>query len=307
MESNIIAVVSHIRPDGDAVGSVLGLGLALQAVGKNVQMILEDGIPKTFRHLHGSDQILNQIRFPIDCSIILDCSDKNRTGNIFSSDIVPDINIDHHKTNVGFGKINIINVASTSTTEMLSELLPIWGVEINQQVAEALLTGMITDTIGFRVPSVTPNTLRIAAELYEKGANLPNLYAKALLGRSYRAARYWGAGLSALRLDNRLLWTKLTLEDRIAVKYPGRDDADLINMLQSVEGADIFIIFVEQSEDKVKVSWRARKGFDVSTIATSFGGGGHAPAAGAEIKGKIDDVIENVLSETRTLLNTHSN
>jgi phosphoesterase RecJ-like protein len=153
---------------------------------------------------------------------------------------------------------------------------------------------------------MSPNTLRVAADLFEVGANLPELYDKALLSRSFKAARYWGSGLSSLKLEDRLLWTQLTLEDRLAASYPGRDDADLINVLQTVEDADVFVIFIEQSPDSVKVSWRARPGFDVSQVALQFGGGGHKPAAGAEIQGSIDEVVAEVLTATRPLLNGNS-
>ena len=150
---------------------------------------------------------------------------------------------------------------------------------------------------------MTPKTLRVAADLFETGADLTNLYDKALLTRSYKAARYWGTGLSSLQLEDRLLWTQLTLEDRQNANYPGRDDADLINIMQTVDDADVFIIFIEQNDGSVKVSWRARRGFDVSKIALQFGGGGHKPAAGAEIQGSIDTVIQDVLTATRPVLN----
>ena len=303
LESQRFLIVSHTRPDGDAVGSVLGLGLALQAAGKDVQMVLEDGVPKSFRHLTGYDRISKKATDQYDCSIVLDCSDLIRTGKVFSIGSSPDINIDHHKTNRNFAKINLVDTKATATTEILARLIPEWGLVIDLPVAEALLTGLITDTLGFRVAGMSPKSLRIAADLFENGADLPTLYTKALLTRSFRAARYWGTGLSALQLEDRLLWTRLTLDDRKSVNYPGRDDADLINILQTVEDADIFIIFVEQKNQSVKVSWRARPGFDVSTIALQFGGGGHMPAAGAEIQGSVDEVIDKVLTATRPLLN----
>ena len=300
-----ILVVSHIRPDGDAVGSVLGLGLALQAIGKDVQMVLEDGVPKSFRHLTGSDQIKKQADDAYDCSIVLDCSDLTRTGKIFLDGSCPSINIDHHNTNLNFANLNLVDSEATATTEILTRLLLAWKLPIELPVAEALLTGLITDTLGFRISGMSPGALRIAADLFEIGADLPTLYARALLTRSYRAARYWGAGLSALQLEDRLLWTRLTLEDRRSANYPGRDDADLINILQTIDDADIFVIFIEQTEDRVKVSWRARPGFDVSKIALQFGGGGHKPAAGAEIQGSVDEVVDKVLLTTRSLLNGH--
>jgi len=162
---------------------------------------------------------------------------------------------------------------------------------------------LITDSLGFRVAGMSPGALRIAADLFEIGANLPTLYAKALLTRSFRAACYWGKGLSSIQLEDRLLWTRLTLDDRAAAGYPGSDDADLVNILQTIEDADVFVVFIEQTKSRVKVSWRARPGFDVSKIAYQFGGGGHKPAAGAEISGSLDEVIDNVLVSTRTLFN----
>ncbi len=129
------------------------------------------------------------------------------------------------------------------------------------------------------------------------------LYRRTLVDRSFEAVRLWGAGLSRLERDGRLLWTTLTLEDRKAVRYPGRDDADLINLLSAVEGADISMVFVEQPNGRVKISWRAQPGFDVSTIAASLGGGGHAAAAGAEIQGSLPEVQASILELTRPLLN----
>jgi bifunctional oligoribonuclease and PAP phosphatase NrnA len=305
-KSQNILVISHIRPDGDAIGSVLGLGIALQSTGKNVQMILEDGVPRSFRHLVSSDQIQKRAKDEVDCSIVVDCSDLSRTGELFSDGSQPDINIDHHNTNLSFARVNLVDSQAAATAEILSQLLREWNLPIEIPAAEALLTGIITDTLGFRVASMSPNTLRVAASLFEIGANLPVLYDKALLTRSFRAARYWGFGLSSLQLEDRLLWTQLTLEDRQAANYPGRDDADLINILQTVEDADIFVIFIEQSNDSVKVSWRARSGYDVSQVALQFGGGGHKPAAGAEIQGSIDEVVAEVLTATRPLLNGNS-
>ncbi len=304
--SQKILIISHTRPDGDAVGSVLGLGLALQAAGKEVQMILEDGVPKSFHHLAGSDQIQKRAHDVYECSIVVDCSDLTRTGNIFLDAPPPDINIDHHNTNLDFGQVNLVDPLAAATTEILAQIMPDWNLSIDIPIADALLTGLITDTLGFRVASMRPNTLRVAADLFEVGADLTTLYDKALLTRSFKAARYWGTGLSSLQLEGRLLWTQLTLEDRLTADYPGRDDADLINILQTVDDADVFVIFIEQNNGTVKVSWRARRGFDVSQVALKFGGGGHKPAAGAEIHGSLDAVIEDVLAATRPILNGYN-
>jgi bifunctional oligoribonuclease and PAP phosphatase NrnA len=142
----------------------------------------------------------------------------------------------------------------------------------------------------------------VAADLMEVGANLPELYRHALLRRPYEAARLWGVGLSRLKREGSLLWTSLSLVERRSIGYLGRDDADLINVIASIEGAEISVLFNEQSTNSVKISWRAQPGYDVSRLAQSFGGGGHTAAAGADISGTLIEVQEKVLQATRMLL-----
>jgi phosphoesterase RecJ-like protein len=161
---------------------------------------------------------------------------------------------------------------------------------------------MITDTLGFRTFNMTPKALQLAAMLMEAGGDLPELYQRGLLNRSFEAALYWGAGLSDLKREGRMVWANLTLEDRRAIGYPGRDDADLISFLTTIEDADVVIMFVEQGNGHVKVSWRSQPEFDVSEIALHFGGGGHTAAAGANIKGELKDIQANVIVTTKTIL-----
>jgi len=298
-----ILVVCHIRPDGDAIGSLLGLGLALRSAGKQVEMVCEDGVPSDCRQLEGSSDVRRQAQGDFDLICVVDASDLTRTGSVLQDRGPVGINMDHHPTNVNFADINLVDVQAVATAEIIAGLLAQWGQEITPAVAAALLTGLVTDTIGFRTSNVNPSTLRLAASLMERGANLPMLYRRTLVDRSFEAVRLWGAGLSRLERDGRLLWTTLTLDDRKAVQYPGRDDADLINLLSAVDSADISMIFVEQPNGRVKISWRAQPGFDVSTIAASLGGGGHAAAAGAEIQGSLPEVQAAILGLTRPLLN----
>jgi phosphoesterase RecJ-like protein len=166
-----------------------------------------------------------------------------------------------------------------------------------------LLTGLVTDTIGFRTENVTAPVLRLAADLMEAGADLAEIYRRSLVDRSFEAVRLWGAGLGRIERSGRLVWTSLTLDDRRLARYPGRDDADLINILSSIDGADIAIIFIEQPNGRVKVSWRAQPGYDVSKLALSLGGGGHAAASGVEIPGTLPEVSRAILDLTRPLLN----
>ncbi|MCJ7657778.1 MAG: bifunctional oligoribonuclease/PAP phosphatase NrnA [Anaerolineales bacterium] len=297
-----ILVVSHIRPDGDAVGSLLAMGLALQAIGKDMQMVLADGVPKNFRRLKGSDKVLNQPQGDFDFISVVDCSDLERAGSALNGYSAPDLNIDHHPTNLNFARINLVESNAVATAEMLFDYLPQFGLPITIPVAEALLTGLITDTIGFRTVNMTPKALRVAADLMETGVDLPTLYQKALLSRSLNAVRYWGTGLSKINADRRMVWTTLSIADRQKIGYPGRDDADLINVLSTIEDTDIVLIFIEQANERVKVSWRSKPGLDVSQIAVNFGGGGHKTAAGAEIEGSLEDVESKVIQATKSLI-----
>jgi phosphoesterase RecJ-like protein len=202
--------------------------------------------------------------------------------------------------------MNLVETSAVATTEILTEYMPKWGLPITQSIASVLLTGVITDTLGFRTSNITPNAMRIAAQLMELGADLSELYNHALKNKTFEAMRLWGSGLGNLERNGPLVWTTLTLANKRAAGYPGRDDADLINILSSITGAVISLIFVEQSHGAIKVSWRSQQGVDISQIALQFGGGGHPAAAGAEIEGSLENVRNKVLEETNKLLEIHS-
>jgi phosphoesterase RecJ-like protein len=298
-----VLVVSHVRPDGDAVGSVLGLGLSLQGAGKRVQMVLADGVPSSCRHLPGADQIKTSFEIGYDTFVTVDCADFKRTGKIFADHAKPDINIDHHVTNELFGELNLIEGDEVATSAILTNYLPAWGYPITAATAAALLTGIITDTLGFRTSNVTPEAMRQVATLMESGVDMPELYMRGLVRRSYAAACYWGRGLSRLDRQDGIVIGTLTLDDRKGAGYSGSDDADLINVLSAIDGFKVAMIFVEQAHAHVKISWRALEpGVDVSSVAVRFGGGGHAAAAGADVAGSLEEVRESAIRSTRELL-----
>ena len=298
-----IVVASHIRPDGDAIGSLLGIGLALKNAGKVVQLVLVDGLPSSFKHLKGSELIIREPLGGHDTFVTVDSADFKRVGKSFENFGQPDINIDHHKTNEKFGKLNLIEAEEVATAAILTHYLPIWGYEITKPIAAALLTGIITDTLGFRTANTNPSALRLCAQLMETGVDMSELYMRSLVRKSFPAARYWGSGLSSMEQKNGIVWSTLTLEDRKRSGYSGNDDADLINMISAIDGNKVGMIFVEQSDNHVKISWRAlENGIDVSPVAKYFNGGGHAAAAGADIPGALSEIQPLVLETTREML-----
>jgi len=298
-----IMVTTHLRPDGDAVGSLLGLGLALENAGKTVQMVSLDGIPSTFKHLAGSVRVHKKSEGPFDLTMAVDCADHTRAGNVFDDLGKPGINIDHHITNDQFAEVNLVEAEQAATCAIVFDHLQEWGLELTQDIAAALLTGIITDTLGFRTTSTTPHVLRQAASLLETGVDMHELYLRGLVRKSFNAARYWGAGLSSIQYRDGIVWATLKLEDRKTSGYITNDDADLINHLSAIDDSSVAIVFVEQHHGKVKVSWRAQKpGLDVAQVAQQFGGGGHKAASGAELAGELVDVQEKVLAATRQML-----
>ena len=302
-QAHKVLVISHQRPDGDAIGSVLAMGLALRAQGKEVQMVLKDGIPDNFRFLDGSERIVTKPEGKVDYIIVVDSSEIERTDTDLNDYNIPDLNIDHHKTNTGFARINLVESNAVATAEILTDYLPVFGFTITKPIANALLTGIVTDTIGFRTTNVNPRMLRMVADLMEQGGELADIYYRTIVEQSLASARYWGAGLSKIQMEDGLVWTTLSLKERNSAGYIARDDADLVKILSAIEGAKVAVILTEQTGGYVKISWRlcgsSETILDVSEIAQKFGGGGHKAAAGADVKGNMDEVLLKVLADTK--------
>ena len=304
-----ILIATHISPDGDAIGSLLGMYWLLKAAGKNdVTPFCVDGCPDTFKFLTGADQIVREITGEYDLAIILDCGDLNRAGApIENLGRAPEINIDHHYTNTHFARFNYVNANYSSTTEAVTHLIPELGLTLIQPAAECLLCGLITDTIGFRTPHVGIETLTTAQTLIKAGADLPRIYDLALNRRSFTTIKLWGQALNNAAREGDLVWATLPLSARQAVGHNGKGDADVINVLSTVTDGNIFVTISETEGNVIKVSWRARPGYDVSKIAQRFGGGGHVGASGATINGTLADIESKVLAATKEILKRDDN
>jgi phosphoesterase RecJ-like protein len=302
--SDRIALFCHIRPDGDTIGSVLGLGWALQAAGKEVQFISQDDIPSQDR-LRFEDYVdtspFQKTPGLFDCSILLDISDIQRAGDYFSKNgtCIPDICIDHHPSNIGIARINWIDSEKAATAVIIAKLIPLLGLSFNKKTASALLSGILTDTQGFTTRNTDSETLQIASEMIQHGADLYEITQSVMMAHSFEAGKYWSFGLAKMQRDGKLLWSVLKSEDKEKSGYPGNDDANLINYLSTTEAIQIALLFVEQSPQSVKISWRGRPGVDVASIAKKFGGGGHVLAAGATINQSFESIFQEVLNETK--------
>lgn len=295
-------IVGHIRPDGDAIGSMLGLAHALLASGKQVTCVLQDGVSEKYAFLPGAAEVITALPEHYEYLIVVDSSDKMRTGQVLDGFPPPDLVIDHHATHDDFGLLEYVLPRVEATALILTESIPHWGLTITKDAATCLLTGLLSDTIGFRTGNTQPLALRAAADLMELGADFHDVYQRTLSDKTVAEARYWGQGLSKIQQSGAVLWSSLSLNDRIISRYQGNDDADLINILSAIKGPLVTILFVEQGDAKVKISWRSVEGVDVSVLARDFGGGGHMAASGADVEGKLQEVQEEVIKSTENYL-----
>lgn len=298
-----ILCVSHINPDGDAYGSLLGIGWILRHLGKTPVLAMHDRTPSDFRFMPGSEQIIApaSVANSYDLIICLDASSSDRMGAVFRPEAhaqIPLLVIDHHITNTRFGTWNWVAPDYAATCQMLVALAQALAVPLTGPLAQCLLTGIVTDTIGFRTSNTTPAVLEAAVLLMKGGATLADIVARTLNRRSFRVFQLWGLVLSDLHLEDGVIWTTLTREQM--TRAGTKDDGQLSSMLVTASEAEISATFTEKVDEKgqlaVECSFRAKPGFDVGSVAFHFGGGGHPPASGCTIPGTLADVTPRVVA-----------
>ena len=290
-----ILVVTHVSPDGDAIGSITAMGQALRQLGKRFTLVCDDRIPKRFDYLPQVEQIQSNPdnRF-YDLVIAVDCGDVLRMGEAYSGLPEPKtdmlINIDHHITNTYFGDINFVSPKSTSTTEMLYDFFMAIGVDITTNVALSLLTGLVTDTLGFRTDGVTSHTLKIAGVLVDRGADLSLITMRGLKIKPMSTLQLWRVGLNNLRFEEGLVWATISQQERQAIGYTSSSSAGLVNLLADVEQAVMGAVLIEMDDNSISVGFRCNPPYSVAELALNLGGGGHPLAAGCTLPGSLSDV-----------------
>jgi phosphoesterase RecJ-like protein len=292
-QADKVLVITHIAPDGDAIGSLTATGVALRQLGKDFTLVCDDGIPKRYRYLALSGEVKTapDLSNRYDLVIALDCGDTERMGQAYSAlpqPKPPVINIDHHITNTLFGHINLVMVKASATTEILYELFPELGLELTPDLSTCLLSGLVTDTLGFRTASVTSDTLRVASELVDNGVDLFTVITKALDLKELSTLLVWQMGLSNLKLEDGVLWTTISNEERIQAGHNGTSSFGLGNMMANVYQAAMSAVILELSDGRISVGFRCRPPFSVSELATELGGGGHHQASGCTIDGPLE-------------------
>ena len=209
---------------------------------------------------------------------------------------IPLLNIDHHLTNLHFGAVNLVDHHASSTAEVVLRLLDYMAVPLDAELATCLLTGIVSDTRGFRTNNVTVQVMETALRLIKAGASLPYIVRHSLDRRSTADVRLWGAALSQLQTKDRVIWTSIPLTMRRAAGCANNGDTGLTNFLLSADEADVAAVFTEREDGSIEVGLRAAPGFDVARVALQFGGGGHALAAGCNLPGPLGEAQARVLA-----------
>lgn len=295
-------LICHIAPDGDAIGSLTGLGRALQQIGLEPTMACSDPIPPRFNYIPGVETVVQDVRAAFDLCISLDCSDLRRLGRLSqvpTFESTPLLNIDHHITNLNFGTVNLVDPHASSSAEVVLRLLEYMAVPLDAELATCLLTGIVTDTRGFRTSNVTVQVIEAVLRLIKAGASLPYITHHGLNRRPTVAILLWRAAMALLQIEDRVIWTSIPLAIRRATGYAGDGDAGLANFLVSAEDADVAAVFVEREDGGIEVGLRAVPGFDVAQVALQLGGGGHALAAGCTLTGPLEDAQAQMLAALR--------
>ncbi|XEC97152.1 bifunctional oligoribonuclease/PAP phosphatase NrnA [Paenibacillus tarimensis] len=303
-------VVSHVQPDGDAISSTVVVGWLLSRLGKRWLLVNECPVPGRLYHLSLADRIREVNGEPLERDyshvISIDCADFRRIG-IVSESFSPDVrllNIDHHPTNDGFGTVNLIRTDAAATVEILYDLIDYAGIGLDLDAANAIYTGLLTDTGGFRYSNTTPHVMNIAANLLRIGVNGSQLADHLLEKMTRPQLSLLQKGLSRLAFseDGRIGWLYIDSADLEETGAAGEDIEGLVNYARNIDGVEVGILFKGTEEGHYKVSLRSAGLVDVSAIAQTFGGGGHVRAAGCRIAGTLAEVSGKVLESVRRVL-----
>ncbi len=295
-----ILMVTHMNPDGDAIGSLLGLANALRERGSAVTTLAVDkGVPNYLRFVPGSQGVLPALTSgDWDLMISLDSSDEERTGEagVYGrSHSKRVINVDHHPTNTHFGDLFLFIPDAVSTTQIVQQWLEQMAQPLSRASAVPLLTGLVTDTQGFRTSNVRPDTLGYAQKLMQAGASLTEVTARTLASTPYQNIQLWKYVLPSVELDDGVISAIVTQENARSAHLSDMTDGGLVEYLVTANEAMISVVFKEMLDNKVELGFRCKPGYDVASVALSLGGGGHRQASGATIAGTLVEAKARVM------------
>lgn len=297
-QTGSVVILGHVRPDGDCLGSTLGLYHYIQTNYPAVRaaVYLEESSPK-FGYLTGYDAILHETdEERYELCICLDCGDEERLGafGVYLANASKSLCLDHHITNTRFCEVNLVSENAGSTCEILFEQLD--EEKIDKAAAECLYTGLIHDTGVFKYSCTSARTMEIAGKLMAKGIDFGSIIDNSFYKKTYVQNQILGRALleSITFLDGKCIFSALRQSEMEFYGVNGKDMDGIIDQLRLTEGVEVAIFMYQTGPQEFKVSLRSQNAVDVSRIASYFGGGGHVRAAGCTMSGRIHDVVNNL-------------
>jgi len=297
------AVMSHFRPDGDALGCSIAMGLCLRELGKDVTIWNQDGVPEKFAFLPGSELVKTPPAEPLDFDavLILDTAVQNRVGSCLPAVRNADVwvNIDHHVSNDSYGDLAYIDAKAPAAGQILYELFVSQNLPFTPAMADNLFVAMSTDTGSFQYPNTTARTYQIASELISRGVKVGDLSQQMYESYPRRRIELLREVLKALRFtdEGRIASFSLAMATTQALGTKPDDNEGLIDYIRSVDSVIVAVFFEELPEGKIRISMRSKDPrVDVCKICAQFGGGGHILASGARAAGSLAEVEERVLA-----------
>lgn len=293
-------VCSHSRPDGDAVGSMLAMGMLLERLSKRADLMSADRIPGSFRDLPGAGDIQcgTRVRGPYDAVILLECDglDRSKLNGLEEFFLV---NIDHHATGRTFGHVNWIDRDAASVGELVYRLIRAAGVPLTPEMASCLYITVLTDTGGFCYGGTRASTFALAHDLTSAGANPIKLAQEVYFSTATSKLLLLGAALSSLKREGKLAWMSVTHQDMVRTCAAEEDCEGIVNYAISIAGVEAAVFLRELPERAIRLSLRSKGRVDVASIAASLGGGGHENAAGVTLDGPLSSALDRILTELR--------
>lgn len=312
-ENQRFAVLSHVRPDGDALGSQLAMALSLLELEKEVRVWNEDGMLEKYSFLPRAELLTKPPSVPedVDVAIALDTAIQNRLGTALAAVRSAKIwiNIDHHLSNPGYGNVVYVDPAAPATAEIVFRLIRSQALPFNRDIAENLYAAISTDTGSFQYPKTTAHTLEIAAQLIRAGLDVGRLNRQLYENYPRRRLELLRELLRTMRFEcgGRVASFSLSLKAASELGVIPEDNEGLIDHLRAIRGVIVAIFFEELADGKVRVSMRSKSdAVNVCAICQKFGGGGHTLAAGARVRGTLSEVQKKVLEEVSEALQSHS-
>jgi len=307
-QSENIALIAHIQPDGDTIGSCLALAYFLEASGKKVTLYCQDKIPSTLEFLYGHEKFINIISENVvyDLSIAIDCSDEGRMGgskSVFMSGKCT-MNIDHHVSNTFYADINLVDTSAAATGEIIYRIGMGLTGSINRSAAEALYTAISTDTGSFCYGNTTSQSYRIAAQLVDCGIDIERITNILYKTNRIERIRLLGRALNSLTLyeDGKIAVIEITQEDLTDTGAMESEIENMVNYAKNISGVEIGILIKETEDGTVRASFRSNGRIDVSKLAGLFGGGGHYAASGASLSMNLANAKKKILSAAREVI-----